>query len=96
MDLLNFILPVLLYIAGIILLIVLIILGIRLIQMLNKIDRVVDNIEGKVNSLNIAFDLVTKVSDSLSMVGETMIGLIASGVSKIFNRKNHNEEDLYE
>ena len=45
MEMLNAILPVLLYVAGIILLIVLIILGIRLIQILNKVDRVVDNVE---------------------------------------------------
>ena len=47
MILLDLYLPVLLYVVGIILLIVLIILGIRLIQILNKVDRVVDNVEEK-------------------------------------------------
>ena len=96
MDLLNFVLPVLLYIAGIILLIVLIVLGIRLIQILNKMDRVVDNIDEKVNSLNVAFGLLDKFSDSLSIVGDRVIGVVASLISKMFNKKNHNEEDLYE
>ena len=55
MEMLNVILPVLLYVAGIVALIVLTVLGIRLIQILNKVDRVVDNVEEKVNSLNTAF-----------------------------------------
>ena len=45
---LNVILPVLLYVAGIVALIVLTVLGIRLIQILNKVDRVVDNVEAAV------------------------------------------------
>ena len=45
MEILNAILPVLLYVFGIILLIVLIILGIRMIQVLDKVDRIVDNVE---------------------------------------------------
>lgn len=94
--LLNSILPVLLYTAGIILLIVLIILGIRLIQVLNKVDRVVDNVEEKVNSLNGVFDVVNKATDTLAVVGESVIGTIAGFVSRIFNKKLNKEEDYYE
>ena len=43
MDVLNAVLPVLLYIFGIILLIVLIILGIRMIQILDKADKMLDD-----------------------------------------------------
>ncbi len=94
--LLNSILPVLLYTAGIILLIVLIILGIRLIQVLNKVDRVVDNVEEKVNSLNGVFDVVNKATDTLAVVGESVVGTIAGFVSRIFNKKLNKEEDYYE
>ena len=93
--LLNSIFPVLLYTAGIILLVVLIILGIRLIQILNKVDRVVDNVEEKVNSLNGVFDVVNKATDTLALVGESVVGTIAGFVSRIFNKKN-KEEDYYE
>ena len=94
--LLNSVLPVLLYTAGVILLVVLIILGIRLIQILNKVDRVVDNVEEKVNSLNGLFDVVNKASDTLALVGESVVGTVAGFVSRIFNKKLKKEEDYYE
>lgn len=96
MEMLNVILPVLLYMAGIILLIVLIILGIRLIQILNKVDRVVDNVEEKVNSFNLAFDVISKATDTLAVVGDSVVGAIAGGISRMFNKKNKKEEDYYE
>ena len=96
MEFLNLILPVLLYIVGIILLIVLIILGIRLIKILNKVERVVDNIDDKVNSMNSLFDIVSKATDSLSLIGESVIGSVIGFVSRIFSKKNKCEEDYYE
>ena len=51
LDFLNVFLPIALYIVGIITLIIIMILGIKLIGVLDKVDRVVDNIEDKVNSL---------------------------------------------
>lgn len=95
MDYLNFVLPVLLYIFGIILLIVLIILGIRFIQFLNKLDRLVDNVEEKVNSLNGFFSIIDRTTDSIAMLSDTVVNAIARVFSKIFNRKK-KEEDYYE
>ena len=61
METLNLVLPVLLYIAGIILLIVLIVLGIKLIKVLDRVDRVVENVEEKVNALNTTFDVIVNI-----------------------------------
>ena len=96
MEILNAILPVLLYIFGIILLIVLIILGIRMIQVLDKVDRVVDSVEEKVNSFNGFFDILDKTGYSISMIGDKIIGLFSGIISKIFNKNKKDEEDLYE
>lgn len=95
MEMLNLILPVFLYVAGFVLLIVLIILGIRLIQVLNKVEKVVDNVENKVNSFNNAFDVITKATDTLAVVGDSVIGTITAIVSKIINKKI-GKEDYYE
>ena len=54
----NVLLPLLLYIAGLVLLIVLIILGIRCIGILGKLDRLLDNIDNKVSSLDVALMLL--------------------------------------
>lgn len=97
---LNVILPVLLYIFGIILLIVLIVLGIRLIVMLEKVDRLVDNVEDKVNSLNGAFALIDKTTDSIALISDSIVNAIAGLIHKLVGKKNKNkkkkEESIYE
>ncbi len=95
MDVLNAILPVLLYIFGIILLIVLIILGIRMIQVLDKVDRIVDNVEEKINSFNGFFEVLDKTSYGISVISDKVISFFSSVISKIFNNKK-DKEDSYE
>ncbi len=96
MIILDFWLPVLLYTFGIILLIVLIILGIRLIQILDRCDKVIDNVEEKVNSLNGVFSVINKTSYGLSMISDKVISGVVGMVSRIFNKKKDKEEDYYE
>lgn len=96
MESLNLFLPVLLYTFGIILLIVLIILGIRLIMILDKFDRVVDNIEGKVNSLNGFFSIIDKATDSIALISDSVVNAVASLVFKIFKKKKGKEDDIDE
>lgn len=97
MDYLNILLPVLLYVFGIILLIVLIILGIRLIQILNKVDKVIDNVDEKVNSLNGLFNAIDKTSDTVALITDKMFTTISGAISRIFSRNKKKEEsDYYE
>ena len=98
MEALNSVLPVLLYVFGIILLIVLIILGIRLIQMLNKIDKAVDDTIQKVDAFTEAIGILTKAATGVSLVGDKVINGLITIVSKIFNKKNkeEKEEDYFE
>ena len=96
MEILNAILPVLLYVFGIILLIVLIILGIRMIQVLDKVDRIVDNVEEKVNSFNGFFEVLDKTGYGISMIGDKVINLFSGVISKIFNKNKKDEEDFDE
>ena len=97
METLDVFLPMLLYMFGIILLIVLIVLGLKLIQMLNKVDRLVDNIEQKVNTLNGAFSLIDKATDKIAMLSDTLVTAVSKAAQKVFNRKNKKgDEDYYE
>ncbi len=99
---LDVILPVLLYTFGIILLIVLIVLGIRLIVMLEKVDRIVDNVEDKVNSLNGVFSLIDKTTDSIALFSDSIVNALAGVFHKLFGRRKKKrklekeEDDLYE
>ncbi|MCI8460411.1 MAG: hypothetical protein HFE81_03335 [Bacilli bacterium] len=97
MEFLSVFLPIILYIVAIILLIILIVLGIKCIAILDKIDRVVDNIEEKVNTFNGALSIIGKVSDGIASIGDSVIFGITSAVSKIFNKvKSKEENDYYE
>lgn len=97
MEALNIVLPVLLYIFGIILLIVLIILGIRMIQILNKVDKTVDEVVEKVNSFNESLDIISKAAYGVTSVSDKVISGLIGVISKIFNRnkKDEEEEDYY-
>ena len=75
-EFMNLFLPIILYIVGIILLIVLIILGIKCIGILDKVDRVVDNIEEKVNTFNGAISIISKFSDGISSIVDSFIFVI--------------------
>ena len=96
MEFLNVFLPITLYIVAIITLIIIMVLGIKLIGVLNKIERVVDNVEEKVNSLNLAFSIIDKATEGITTIGNTVLGAVNKAVTKVFNRKNENEEDYYE
>ena len=96
MDLLNLVLPVLMYCVGIILIVVLIILGIKLIMMLDKMDKVVDNVNDKLNSLNAIFSFVDRTTDSLAMISDTVINSIASFVYKMFKNKKKKRKNVEE
>lgn len=67
-----------------------------MIQVLDKVDRVVDSVEEKVNSFNGFFDILDKTGYSISMIGDKIIGLFSGIISKIFNKNKKDEEDLYE
>jgi len=98
METLNVVLPVLLYVFGIILLIVLIILGIRLIQILDKVDRAVDDTIEKVNSFTDALSILTRAASGVSLVSDKVISVLAGIISKIFNKKEKEdkEDDYFE
>lgn len=103
MEVLNAVLPVLLYIFGIILLIVLIILGIRMIQILDKADKMLDDaneilkeVNEKVNSFRGFFEILDKTGYGISVIGDKVIGLFSGIISKIFNKNKKDEEDIYE
>ena len=90
---LNTFLPILLYILGIILMVRLIILGIKAIQMMDKMDRIMDNIEDKVNSLNGMFAVINKTTDSIDLISSKVVGVVTNTIGRLFRRKK--KEDTY-
>ena len=91
----NFIemLPVIIYLLLIVLLIILIILGIKLIIVINKADKLVSDVQEKVNSFNSVFRLVNIISDRLSIGVTTIIDSIISLINKLFKKRKEDNED---
>lgn len=87
------ILPIILYSLGSILLVVLIILGIKLIVTMNKIEDVVDDINGKVKSLNGLFSMIDYTTDKLALLSDRFVDTVSSLIRKIFVRKEEKDSN---
>lgn len=86
-------LQLLLYILGSILLIVLIILSVKVIITMNKIENIVDDINGKVHSLNGIFSVIDITTDKLALLSDKSINFITEIIKKIFYKRKEKNED---
>lgn len=86
-------LPIFVNVLLIILLIILIILGIKLILVVDKTDKLLIDVQDKVNSFNGIFKLIDLTSAKLSIGITSLIEGIINLINKIFKRK---KEDEYE
>lgn len=91
MEFLSQFLPIIIYILLIIIIIVGIILGIKLIITIGKIERIVDDVNNKIERIAPVFDLFGIVSDKISGVASTVIGTIENLVMKLFLRNKEKE-----
>lgn len=87
MEVLNDILPIILYFLGAVLLIVVIILISKLITTVDKVNILLDDVEGKSQKLNGLFDAVEKLGDTLSVANNKITGVVAGVINKLFKGK---------
>jgi len=81
------VLPVILYILGAILLSALIVLTVKLIITMNKIEKVVDNITVKVQTLDTLFDMIGLITGKFTSITDKVVDTVALLIEKIFKRK---------
>ena len=81
------------YILLIIILIIGIILGIKSIITINKVEKVVDDVNEKVESLNGLFQIIDFTSDKLASITDRVVDGVSSFVSKLFFKKKKKRED---
>ena len=86
-------LPLVIFILLIILLVVGIILGIRSIQTLNKVDKVVDDVNDKVQSLNGFFNLVDFTTDKIVSITYKVDEGVSGLIGGVFKKRNKKEEE---
>ena len=80
-------LPLVIYFLLIIFLIVGIILGIKFIMTLNKVEKVVDDVNNKVQTLNGFFHLIDYTTDKIALATDKVVDGIVSLFNKMIKRK---------
>lgn len=93
MEFLLQFLPIIIYILLIIILIIGIILGIKSISTLNKVERVVDDVNDKVQSLNGFFSIIDFTTDKLVLVTDKVVEKLSQLFSKLFLGKKKKGEE---
>ena len=100
MEMLKTALPVVIYMLLIVLLIVLIVFFIKAIYTLTKVNKIVDDVDGKIQTLNGAFALIDTITDKISSLSDYVVNIINEKLVKLFSRKRKNdieeEEEEYE
>lgn len=91
MDTLILVLKVMLYISAIVLLVVLAILGIKAIGVMDKTDKLLDDVDEKVKSLDNLFLAVDKVGYGINKVTDTITDRITNFVGKMFKIKRKDD-----
>lgn len=92
LDFLEIFLPIVINILLIILLIVSIILGVRLIKTINKVDRVVEDVNDKVQSLNGLFSIIDFTTDKIVSITDMITDGISGLIGRLFSKKNKKIE----
>jgi uncharacterized protein YoxC len=90
-------LPIVIYALIIIILIVGIILGVKSIKTMNKVEKVVDNVNDKVESLNAVFNVIDFTTDKIASFTDKIVDGVSGLFGKLFTtKKKDKEEDLDE
>ncbi len=95
MEMLKEGLPVVIYLLLIVLLVVLIVLFIKTIYTITRVNKIVDDVEGKIKTLNGAFALVDTLTDKLSSLGDLVVNIINEKIVKLFSKRK-NKRKKYE
>lgn len=85
-------LPIVIYLLLIILLVIGIILGVKTIITMNKLEKVVDNVNEKVESLNSIFSIIDFTTDKIASFTDKVVELAGGLFSKILFRKKRKDE----
>lgn len=82
----GFLLTILLVLVSV-LVVFLIAISIKLLYTVDKINVILDDAEKKLKSVNGVFTAIDTVTDSITLISETVIGKVLMMVEKIFKKK---------
>ena len=62
-----------------------------MIQILDRAEKVIDNVEEKVNTLNGIFNVINKITTSIDLISSKVVGSVVGTIEKIFKRKKEDD-----
>lgn len=86
-------LPIIVYLLLILLVIVLIIVLVRAFFVLNKVDKMVDNVNDRINSLESLFSIIDGATDTFALISDKLVGLVSTGIGKLFKKKEEDKNE---
>ncbi|MDD6245284.1 MAG: hypothetical protein PUB03_06475 [bacterium] len=94
MEFVNVFLPVLMYSLLSVLIVVLIVLGIRLLETVNRVNKLLDDVEKKMDSMNGLFNVMDFVTTKATIVTDTIASTIMGAVSNLVKKRKQKKEDV--
>lgn len=82
----GFLLTILLVLVSV-LVVFLIVISIKLLYTVDKINVILNDAEKKLKSVNGVFTAIDTITDSITLISETVIGKVLMMVEKIFKKK---------
>ena len=92
MEFLQDFLPILIYFLLIVILIIGIVLGINFIKTMKKVEKVVDDVNDKVESLNGFFKIIDFTTDKIASFTDKVVEVAGNLFSKVLFRKKRKDE----
>ena len=86
-------LPIVIYVLLIALLVIGIVLGIKTIITMNKVEKVVDSISEKVESLNSVFSFIGWTTDHISAFTDRVVDTVSGIFGRLFLRKRKKRDE---
>lgn len=92
MEALLQVLPIIIYFLLIILIVVGIVLGIKLIITIDKVEKIMDDVKDKIETVSPVFNVVGLVSDKLNTVVSSAVSGVENLIYKLFFKKKNKDE----
>lgn len=92
MEFLSQLLPIIVYILLIIIIVVGIVLGIKLIITIDKVLKIVDDVNNKIEKVTPLFNTFGMISDKVSEVINGVVGTVENFIVKLFMRNKKDKE----
>lgn len=85
-------LPLIIYILLIILLIVSIMFGLKAISTITKVEKVIDDVNAKIESINPIFNMIDFMSDRAAGISDKLLEIITGFLGRLITRKDNKSE----